>query len=229
MLARFPLPGLFRSLHKPVWIRCAASHRIQLFISVPSIVPVYCAAPRPQSADKRPGAPQPGSGQPFRTNPVLTMEYCAHSLGVPLPSLIESRQLSANRLAVHPSMAKLPLVTLYVTERCNSRCVTCDYWRHGRDDMDLAAVTNLLPTLSRLSTQMVLLSGGEPLLNPDWGPIAQTLRSNGLKVWLLTSGLALAKPARPAATLFDAITVSVDGTDAETYPALRGLNAFQEE
>jgi MoaA/NifB/PqqE/SkfB family radical SAM enzyme len=135
--------------------------------------------------------------------------------------------LPAKRIAVHPPLAKLPLVTLYVTERCNSRCVTCDYWRHGRDDMDLAAVTNLLPSLARLSTQMVLLSGGEPLLNSEWEAIAQTLRSNGLKVWLLTSGLALAKYARRAASLFDAITVSLDGTDAETYAAIRGLNAFQ--
>jgi MoaA/NifB/PqqE/SkfB family radical SAM enzyme len=194
---------------------------------VPSIVSVYCVAPPPpQSVDKCPRAPPPSLGQPFQANPVLTMEYCAYSLGVPLPSLIESRQLSANRLAVHPPIAKLPLVTLYVTERCNSRCVTCDYWRHGRDDMDLAAVTNLLPSLARLSTQMVLLSGGEPLLNPDWEAIAQTLSSNGLKVWLLTSGLALAKHARRAAILFDAITVSLDGTDAETYAAIRGLDAF---
>jgi MoaA/NifB/PqqE/SkfB family radical SAM enzyme len=92
--------------------------------------------------------------------------------------------------------------------------------------MDLAAVTRLLPSLARLSTQMVLLSGGEPLLNPEWEAIAQVLRVNGLKVWLLTSGLALAKHARRAATLFDAITVSLDGTDAETYAAIRGLDAF---
>jgi Fe-coproporphyrin III synthase len=146
--------------------------------------------------------------------------------GRPAAIAYESRQLSANRFAVHPLIAKLPLVTLYITERCNSRCITCDYWRHGRDDMDLAAVTSLLPSLARLSTQMVLLSGGEPLLNAEWEAIAQALRSNSLKVWLLTSGLALAKHARRAATLFDAITVSLDGTDAETYAAIRGLNAF---
>ncbi len=81
--------------------------------------------------------------------------------------------MSANRLAVHPPIANLPLVTLYVTERCNSRCVTCDYWRHGRDDMDLAAVTRLLPSLGAAGTQMVLLSGGEPLLNPEWAAIAE--------------------------------------------------------
>jgi MoaA/NifB/PqqE/SkfB family radical SAM enzyme len=115
---------------------------------------------------------------------------------------------------------------LYLTERCNSRCVTCDYWRHGRNDMDLAAVTRLLPSLAHLRTECVLLSGGEPLLNPEWGAIAETLRGAGMKVWLLTSGLALAKHARRAAEIFDSITVSLDGTDPGTYEAIRGLDAF---
>jgi MoaA/NifB/PqqE/SkfB family radical SAM enzyme len=92
--------------------------------------------------------------------------------------------------------------------------------------MNLAGVTRLLPSFAQLHTQVVLLSGGEPLLNPDWPAIAQTLRDNGLKVWLLSSGLSLAKHAPRAAKLFDSITVSLDGTDAETYAAIRGLDAF---
>jgi Fe-coproporphyrin III synthase len=164
--------------------------------------------------------------QPFGANPVLTMEYRAFSLGRPTAIAHESRPLPAERFAVDPSLTKLPLVTLYVTDRCNSRCVTCDYWRHGRDDMDLAAVTRLLPGLAKLNTQIVLLSGGEPLLNPEWAAITETLRSKGLKVWLLTSGLALAKHARRAAALFETITVSLDGTDPGTYAAIRGLDAF---
>jgi Fe-coproporphyrin III synthase len=134
--------------------------------------------------------------------------------------------LSATAFAGHTRLDRLPLVTLYVTDRCNSRCVSCDYWRHGRDDMTLAAVTRLLPDLAQLQTQLVLISGGEPLLNPEWPAIAQLLRENGLKVWLLTSGLALAKHAARAAELFDSITVSLDGTDPQTYLAIRGLDAF---
>jgi Fe-coproporphyrin III synthase len=120
----------------------------------------------------------------------------------------------------------LPLVTLYLTERCNSRCVTCDYWRHGRADMTYTAVQGLMPSLAQLRTRVVLLSGGEPLLNPEWERIAQTLREDGLKVWLLTSGLSLAKHARRATEVFDAITVSLDGTDRATYQAIRGLDAL---
>jgi radical SAM protein with 4Fe4S-binding SPASM domain len=138
--------------------------------------------------------------------------------------------LSAQAFAIDPAvdsqLHRLPLVTLYLTERCNSRCVTCDYWRHGRADMNLAAVKRLAPSLARLGTQVALLSGGEPLLNPDWAPIAELLREQGLKVWLLTSGLSLAKHARRATALFQAITVSLDGTDRETYQAIRGLDAL---
>jgi MoaA/NifB/PqqE/SkfB family radical SAM enzyme len=134
--------------------------------------------------------------------------------------------LSAEPSAVHLPLLRLPLLTLYVSERCNSRCVTCDYWRHGRVDMDLESIVRLLPGLEQLGTQVVMLSGGEPLLNPEWESIAQLLRSKGLKVWLLTSGLSLAKHARAAAQMFDAITVSLDGTDRETYAAIRGLDAF---
>jgi MoaA/NifB/PqqE/SkfB family radical SAM enzyme len=123
-------------------------------------------------------------------------------------------------------MRSLPLLTLYLTERCNSRCVTCDYWRHGRRDATLADVRRLLPEFASLGTRQVLLSGGEPLLNPEWREIAGELRSQGIDLWLLTSGLSLAKHAADVAGLFEAVTVSLDGTCPETYRAIRGLHAF---
>jgi Fe-coproporphyrin III synthase len=124
------------------------------------------------------------------------------------------------------SLQQLPLVTLYLTERCNSRCVTCDYWRHGRSDISLDVVWRLLPSLRQLQTRVALISGGEPLLNPQWAQIAQLLKARGLQLWLLTSGLSLAKHATRVSQLFDAITVSLDGVDAQTYAAIRGLDAF---
>lgn len=127
---------------------------------------------------------------------------------------------------LQPHLTRLPLATLYLTERCNSRCVTCDYWRHGRDSLTLESVEALLPDLKRMRTETVLLSGGEPMLHPQWQQIAAAIRANGQKSWLLTSGLSLFKNAQAAARLFDAITVSLDGTDAPTYQAIRGLDAF---
>jgi len=140
--------------------------------------------------------------------------------------------LSASAIAVKPHehsaglLKRLPLATLYLTDRCNSRCVTCDYWRHGKADLSLADVHRLLPALEQLRTEVVLLSGGEPLMNPEWQEIARVLRAQGLKVWLLTSGLSLVKNAQAASQLLNALTVSLDGTDAATYRAIRGLDAF---
>ncbi len=137
----------------------------------------------------------------------------------------------ATRVETLPSRAAgttapLPLVTLYLSERCNSRCATCDYWRHGAKDMTLGDVERLLPALEARRTRTVVLSGGEPLINPQWREIAALLESRGLGLWLLTSGLALAKHARAVAELFHSVTVSLDGTCAETYAAIRGLDAF---
>ena len=92
--------------------------------------------------------------------------------------------------------------------------------------MDLAAVTRLLPSLAQLRTEWCCCRAANRCSTPNGPPIAQLLRGAGLKVWLLTSGLALAKHARRAAALFDAITVSLDGTDPTTYAAIRGLDAF---
>ena len=77
--------------------------------------------------------------------------------------------------------------------------MTCDYWRHGRRDVTLESVKRLLPELESLGTRTVLLSGGEPLLNPEWPQIAALLRTAGRQLWLLTSGLSLAKHAQRAA------------------------------
>jgi len=134
---------------------------------------------------------------------------------------------SAQPIRFGSHLQALPLVTLYLTERCNSRCVTCDYWRHGRLDVNLDFVRRLLPSLAALQTRTVLISGGEPLLNAEWLPIAQLLQQQGLGLWLLTSGLSLAKHARDAVSVFETITVSLDGTSAATYAAIRGVDAFE--
>ena len=161
--------------------------------------------------------------------PALRSKAPALRLATPYRELAWMHQVSslpATLAHVGSRVDRLPLATLYLTERCNSRCLTCDYWRHGRADTNLASVARLLPSLERLQTRVVLLSGGEPLLNREWQAIAELLRTNGIRTWLLTSGLSLLKYARRAGQLFDAITVSLDGTDRETYSAIRGVDAF---
>lgn len=90
------------------------------------------------------------------------------------------------------------------------------------------SVSRLLPSLLELGTRTVLISGGEPLIHPQWAQISRLLKEQGLQLWLLTSGLSLAKHAVRAAELFQSITVSLDGTDRRMYAAIRGLDAFDQ-
>lgn len=128
--------------------------------------------------------------------------------------------------ALAPPLAVLPLLTLYLTERCNSRCISCDYWRHGRVDFDVARLDPLLSSMKHLGTRVVQLSGGEPLLHPDWPALAERLRGVGLKLWLLSAGLALAKQAQAVAANFERVIVSLDGCTPDSYAAIRGVKAF---
>src|SRR5690242_12354964 len=62
----------------------------------------------------------------------------------------------------------LPLLIFFPTGRCNSRCVSCDWWKHsGADDLSLEEIGRLAEQLPSLGTRVVVFSGGEPLLRPE--------------------------------------------------------------
>jgi MoaA/NifB/PqqE/SkfB family radical SAM enzyme len=120
----------------------------------------------------------------------------------------------------------LPLLVLYLTDGCNSRCVTCDIWRSPRRNMRRELVEALAGSLQNLQTRRVLLSGGEAMQHPHWPEIARRLRAEGAAVMLLTNGLLLRKQADEVIASVDEVIVSLDGGTAETYAAIRGVDAF---
>src|SRR4051794_15457842 len=120
----------------------------------------------------------------------------------------------------------LPMLVLYITDGCNSRCVTCDIWKLPRRNMDLDLVRQLASEFPKLGVKQVVLSGGEAMQHPEWPTIAAILRDAGAKVLLLTNGLALKKQAEQVIESIDELTVSLDGATPETYRAIRGVDAL---
>ena len=123
-------------------------------------------------------------------------------------------------------LATLPLVILYLTDGCNSRCVTCDIWRNPRRNMPRGLVEELAGAFQELGVRWVLLSGGEAMQHPDWPWIARRLRAEGTYVMLLTNGLLLRKQAAELKSSVDEVIVSLDGGTHETYRAIRGVDGF---
>jgi MoaA/NifB/PqqE/SkfB family radical SAM enzyme len=118
----------------------------------------------------------------------------------------------------------LPLLIFYPTHRCNSRCLSCDWWKStGEGELTRDEVDALAAELPALGTRLVAFSGGEPLVRPDVFELAALFRQRGLRLHLLTSGLLLGRYAREVADLFDRVTVSLDGSTSESYQRVRGV------
>lgn len=121
----------------------------------------------------------------------------------------------------------LPLLVFYPTSRCNSRCVSCDWWRaSGADDLRLDEIADLAGSLPRLGTEVVAFSGGEPLLRPEVFRAADLFAARGLRLQLLTSGVLLARFAEEVARRFERVTVSLDAATPELYRTIRGVSAL---
>ena len=106
----------------------------------------------------------------------------------------------------------LPILLLSIHSQCNCRCVMCDIWKRkdGRE-FHAADLERHRESIRTLGVKHVVLTGGEPLLNRELGPICEFFRDLGLRVTLLTTGLLLQKKADIVARGFDDLILSIDG------------------
>src|SRR5471032_1914364 len=122
----------------------------------------------------------------------------------------------------------LPLLIFYPTGRCNSRCVSCDWWKQsGADDLTLEEIARVAAALPDLGTRVVVFSGGEPLLRPEVFDAAWIFRDHGMTLHLLTSGVLLERFADRVARLFARVIVSLDATSPALYERIRGVDALE--
>lgn len=121
---------------------------------------------------------------------------------------------------------------VYLTAGCNLACKHC--WLSpifqpnggtgGHLDYDLfaLAIEEALP----LGLSHVKLTGGEPLLHPDFVKMVDLLEEKGLGLTIETNGTLLTRPLakylKEKSTL-SFITVSLDGASAETHDLFRGV------
>src|SRR5437763_235314 len=122
----------------------------------------------------------------------------------------------------------LPLAVFYPTSRCNSRCISCDWWRQtGAGDLTLEEIDTVAASLSALGTQLVVFSGGEPLLRPEVFDAARSFRARAITLHLLTSGILLERSAERVVEQFARVCISLDATDEPLYQRIRGVAALR--
>lgn len=145
-------------------------------------------------------------------------------LGYPGSGLCDRCELPEPELMRGPRF-----VTLLVTWRCNSRCRLCSVpLRKGVRELDKGEWLRVIRELDDLGSTDLIVSGGEPLLRDD---IIELLEEINRRQIAATCALCT------NATLIDRemarriagcgircrIVVSLDGPDAETHDAIRGM------
>lgn len=126
----------------------------------------------------------------------------------------------------------LDQIYFYLTEGCNLACRHC--WLAPKFDADgthyPTLPVELFETAIRearpLGLTGVKLTGGEPLLHPEFLTLLEIIRQEGLELTIETNGV-LCRPeiASEIAKHPDCfVSVSIDGTDAETHDRIRGVS-----
>jgi MoaA/NifB/PqqE/SkfB family radical SAM enzyme len=86
----------------------------------------------------------------------------------------------------HPILAQIVPM-----RRCNLACAYCNEYDKVSDPVPLATVRSWLDKLSELRTEIVTLSGGEPMLHPDVETIIAGIRERKMIAGLITNGYFL--------------------------------------
>jgi len=111
-----------------------------------------------------------------------------------------------------------------LTSACNLRCLHCEASAGTRrhDELSTEEALALCDALADAGCDQCNLSGGEPLLRPDWPAICRRLVSRGIRVTVVTNGMlvddSVVLAAREAGVR--AFALSLDGLHA-THDRIR--------
>jgi len=163
----------------------------------------------------------------------VNREKQASPLSVLMCNVWRTANVVLNRYLGRPPRY-LPVLLLFVTERCNLRCRSCGVCDLAalsakKDVLSAAQWKHVLKTAAeKLGTTLVSISGGEPLLRTDIYEIISSAVDNGMSVHICTNGVLIDKER--ALLLRDSgvstVSISLESPDQETHDYLRGVNTF---
>ncbi len=135
----------------------------------------------------------------------------------------------------HEGLILPELLTIAITGECNLRCAHC--WVDSGPDSSVSwvpkqDVQRVIDDFAALGGSAIRLTGGEPLLHPDWLELMRLAGAAGLQVLLQTNGMLFDDEDLQALRelrLADLnIQISFDGAKAATHDLVRGAGTFQQ-
>src|SRR5258708_4927472 len=128
-----------------------------------------------------------------------------------LPRVWMGSQLSTKLL---PSTIRPLSAHVKLTENCQAKCISCDYWKsRWEDGIDTDRAVDLVNQIGAAGIRSLRFTGGEPLLRRDLFEILKKANTSGLKrIILQTNGLLIKKLHKDInASPITNISLSMDG------------------
>jgi radical SAM protein with 4Fe4S-binding SPASM domain len=126
------------------------------------------------------------------------------------------------------------LVSFAVTRECNLKCKHCYSQSidspHPRE-FNTAEAKRLISQIAEAGAHLIIFDGGEPLMRSDVFGLVSHARSVGLTAVMGSNGTLITPEVavKLADAGLEAIAISLDGADAETHDAFRGLQGAWEQ
>jgi radical SAM protein with 4Fe4S-binding SPASM domain len=132
-----------------------------------------------------------------------------------------------------PQTLKAPVSVVWsLSYGCNLRCMHC-YQKAGRpssDELTLDQQLSIVDQMARAGVSMVVLSGGEPLTNPNLGSLIERIRKYEMAISIDSNGVlmdrTLAESLKRSGVT--SVELSLDSVDPASHDRFRGLDgAFE--
>ena len=134
-----------------------------------------------------------------------------------------------------PDGTALRLLFWESTARCNLACIHCRRLdvaeEEARSDLTTEEFRAVLDSTATLGRPIIVFSGGEPLMRPDWEELSTHARDLSLPIALATNGtLVDADVARRIRDVgFHRVSISLDGAEPATHDKFRAVEGAYEQ
>src|SRR5208282_6690136 len=127
-----------------------------------------------------------------------------------------------------PSKVRPLAAHIKLTENCQAKCISCDYWQsRWQDGIDTDRAVDLLNEIGAAGIRSLRFTGGEPLLRKDLFQVMKQADTSSFKqIILQTNGLLIKKLHREInESPITKVCVSIDGLE-QTNDLIRGIDGY---
>lgn len=138
--------------------------------------------------------------------------------------------INLDSLSFKTNQLSLKSAVIYLTELCNSRCITCNAWKNKNENqLDTNTWINLISQIRNIGISSIVFVGGEPLLRKDLPTLVREAKNMGFETILVSTNALMLSESHLNQLIeagVNSFHVSLDGM-GDTYKIIRGLDAFE--